>query len=64
MTSSATHLRFDATQAAGAILVEHCDIPDGMTISEWRTVRAAEQRAAREACRSERGLLRRALRRH
>ena len=62
MTNS-TQTRFDATQAPGAILVEHCDIPDGMTISEWRTACAAERRAAHEAGRSERGLLRRALRR-
>ena len=63
MTSSATSSRFDASQATGAMLVEHCDIPAGMTIAEWRTVRAAEHRAEREACRGDRGLLRRALRR-
>jgi hypothetical protein len=61
MTRSATSHQFAAAQATGALLVEHCDIPDGMTITEWRTARAAEQRAEREACRSERGRLRRAL---
>ena len=55
--------RFDATRAPGAILVEHCDIPDGMTISEWRTACAAERRADREAGVAGRGFLRRALRR-
>ena len=63
MTSNAMSSRFDAAQAPGALLVEHCDIPVEMTIAEWRTVRAAQDRAERDACRAERGLLRRALRR-
>ena len=28
--------RFDPSRAPGALLVEHCDIPDGMTLGEWR----------------------------
>jgi hypothetical protein len=28
--------RFDPSRAPGALLVEHCDIPDGMTLCEWR----------------------------
>ena len=55
--------QFDATQASGALLVEHCDIPAEMTIGEWRAVRAAERRAAADACEAGRGRLRRALRR-
>ncbi len=27
---------FRAATAPGALLVEHCDIPDGMTLCEWR----------------------------
>ena len=52
---------FDAAKAAGAMQVEHCDIPAEMTISEWRSHCAAEQRAANEAGRSARGVLRRAF---
>jgi hypothetical protein len=28
--------RFDASRATGALQVEHCDVPDGMTLCEWR----------------------------
>ena len=61
--STATQDRFDATRASGALLVEHCDIPDGMTLGEWRTNCAAERRAAADAARSGHGRLRRVLRR-
>ncbi len=27
---------FDPSSATGALLVEHCDIPVGMTLTEWR----------------------------
>ena len=37
--------RFDATRAAGALRTEHCDIPLGMTLGEWRTACAARDRA-------------------
>ena len=59
--STATQTRFDASQASGALLVEHCDIPAGMTIGEWRSVRAAERRASDEAARAAHGRIRRAL---
>jgi hypothetical protein len=38
--------RFDATRASGAMKVEACDIPDGMTIREWRSFSADERRKA------------------
>ena len=55
--------RLDAAQAPGAMLVEHCDIPMGMTIDEWRTAAAAERRAARDGRPGLRRTLRRVLRR-
>ena len=61
--STATQHRFDARQASGALLVEHCDIPDGMTLGEWRAACAAERRATAEHARSGHGRLLRALRR-
>ena len=57
------HRRFDAAHAAGAMLVEHCDIPADMTIGQWRAVCAAERRAARTAQGGLRGTIRRVLRR-
>ena len=59
--STATQARFNATQASGALLVEHCDIPAEMTIGEWRSVCAAERRASNEAARAAHGRIRRAL---
>lgn len=38
--------RFDAANASGAMKVEDCDIPDGMTIREWRAYAADERRKA------------------
>ena len=61
--STARQQQFNASQAAGALLVEHCDIPAELTIGEWRAVCAAERRAADEACEAGRGRLRRVLRR-
>ena len=58
--------RIDPSRAAGALQVEHCDIPADMTLGEWRRQCTAEQRAAAEGERAGRrrfGLgLRRALR--
>ena len=59
--ATAGYHRFDATRASGAMLVEHCDIPVGMTIGEWRAAAAAERRAARDKQRSARKTLRRVL---
>jgi hypothetical protein len=56
--------RFDAAHATGAMQVEHCDIPDGMTIGEWRRAAASERRAAQAARSGVRGTMRRLLRRH
>jgi hypothetical protein len=64
MTSADRHRRIDAAMCTGALLVEQCDIPAELTISEWRVACAAEQRAADAQRRLARGgLLRRALRR-
>lgn len=38
--------RFDATKASGAMQVEACDVPVGMTLGEWRAATAAERRSA------------------
>ena len=56
--------RIDPSRVAGAMLVEHCDVPDGMTLCEWRreTARQAAERAAAERA-VRRGVLRRVLRR-
>jgi hypothetical protein len=32
---------FEARQAPGALLYEHSDIPQGMTIAQWRRSQAA-----------------------
>jgi hypothetical protein len=64
MTSSTASRRIDAAHCTGALLVEQCDIPAEMTISEWRVACAAEERAAASQRRLARGgFLRRALRR-
>ena len=55
--------RVDAAHAAGAMLVEHCDIPADMTIGQWRAACAAERRAARDARGGLKVTLRRVLRR-
>ena len=60
--SATDHTRFEACHAAGAMLVEHCDVPEGMSLSQWRADCAAE-RAEREVARSAYGRLRTALRR-
>ena len=53
---------FDACHAAGALRIEHCDIPVGMTLAEWRRI-ASDQRRLAKAPRGPRlGGLRRALR--
>ena len=55
--------RFDASRAAGALHSEHCDIPLGMTLSEWRIACAQRDRAAVPARRPLLRGLRAALRR-
>jgi hypothetical protein len=37
--------RIDAARATGAFRVEHCDIPEEMTLCEWRRLKAAEAAA-------------------
>jgi hypothetical protein len=39
--SSASSSDFDARQALGALLYEDSDIPQGMTVAQWRRSRAA-----------------------
>ena len=53
--------RLDPSSAHGALLVEHSDVPLGMTLGEWRRHCAQERRAA--ACTSAPSPLRRGLRR-
>ena len=55
--------RLEAAAATGAMLVEHCDIPAGMTIGDWRKACAAERRAERASQPGLRHTLRRVLRR-
>ena len=50
--------RINAAAATGAMQVEHCDVPEDMTLCEWR--RATARKAAEER---RRPLLRRVLRR-
>ena len=33
--------RIQAALASGAMLVEHCDVPEGLTLCEWRRSTAA-----------------------
>ena len=54
--------RLHAAAATGAMQVEHCDIPAGMTIGEWRSACAAERRAERDRQGGGRRSLRRLLR--
>jgi hypothetical protein len=35
-TDAASSSDFEARQAHGALLYEHSDIPQGMTIAQWR----------------------------
>jgi hypothetical protein len=59
-----TLTRIDATQAAGALLVEECDVPEGMTLAQWRASETAHRRSAeRERRGARRGLARLRLRR-
>ena len=53
--------RLVATHAAGALHVEHCDVPGDMTLGEWRRRCATERRAAETSARG--GSMRRGLRR-
>jgi hypothetical protein len=40
-TDAASSSDFEARQAHGALLYEHSDIPQGMTIAQWRRSQAA-----------------------
>ena len=50
--------RVDARSAAGALQIEHCDVPADMTLGEWRRSCAAERREAELAAPKRRGLRR------
>ena len=39
--------RIDASRAHGALLVEHCDVPVGMTLCEWRRSQSAPRSKTR-----------------
>jgi len=53
--------RIDPARTAGALQTEHCDIPDGLTLAEWRReCRAAAAETAR-ATRAARATRRRPL---
>lgn len=41
--------RIDPARVAGALQVEHCDIPAELTLTEWRRQCGAEQRQAATA---------------
>jgi hypothetical protein len=56
-------LRVDAPRATGAMLVEHCDVPAGMTLAEWRRASRAEASGSRAEAPGVRARLRRGLRR-
>lgn len=43
---------FEARRAAGAMLVEECDVPAEMTLQQWRRQAAEERRAARDEART------------
>jgi hypothetical protein len=41
LTTDASSSDFEARHAHGALLYEHSDIPQGMTIAQWRRSHAA-----------------------
>jgi hypothetical protein len=41
LTDAASSSAFEARQAHGALLYEHTDIPEGMTVAQWRRTQAA-----------------------
>ena len=53
--------RIDPSRVTGALMTEHCDIPDGMTLLEYRRALCAERQAA--AAKAQAGPVRRGLRR-
>lgn len=55
--------RIDPSRVAGALMTEHCDIPEGMTVREWRRTEHAQRRAAKTQAGPVRRGLRRVLRR-
>jgi hypothetical protein len=38
--------QIDPSRVTGALQTEHCDIPEGMTLAEWRRLERAERAAA------------------
>ena len=50
--------RLDPSRAPGAMQVEQCDVPVGMTLDEWRRHCAAERRDAKLGTARRRGLRR------
>ena len=38
--------RIQAVRATGAMMVEHCDVPQDMTLCEWRRAKAASAQVA------------------
>jgi hypothetical protein len=41
LSNDASSTKITARQARGALLYEHSDIPEGMTIAQWRRSQAA-----------------------
>jgi hypothetical protein len=39
--------RLDPVQLTGALMVEHCDIPPDVTLTQWRDQRCRDEHAAR-----------------
>ncbi len=46
---------FDPSRAHGALLVEHCDVPDGMTLCDYRRQSCAARRASAGRAAEDRG---------
>jgi hypothetical protein len=57
-----TERRIEPARVTGALMTEHCDVPAGMTLADWRRETARERRAERAAA-GRPGPLRRLLRR-
>ena len=55
--------RIDPSRVTGALMTEHCDIPDGMTLLEWRRLECADRAQRAAAAKAEGSAVRRGLRR-
>jgi hypothetical protein len=55
--------RIDPSRVTGALQTEHCDIPDGMTLAEWRRLERTERAERAAAAKRQGGPVRRGLRR-